>query len=180
MAQDRYDRVAIAFHWALASLVLLNAGLALFRETFDSVAIEMISAHKAIGLAILALSVAWLGWRTTRPSSAPARPVASWEAHLARTVHRLLHALMIGVPAAGWIFTSLAPDRRPLDWRGGETVPKLPLVTDDAAAFFWHETHELMGFAMIGLVLLHICAAVWHQFGRRDNLLAEMIPWLKR
>jgi len=178
--RSRYSRGAIGFHWVIASLILLNAGLALFRETFSAYAVEMISVHKMVGLAVLALSVARLGWRLTHRLPPAGQITGRWHARIALIVHRLLYFFMIAVPAAGWIFVSLAPDRRPLDWRGGATVPKLPLATDDPAAFFWHEAHELMGFAMIGLVLLHIAAAFWHQFVARTNLMARMIPWLER
>jgi cytochrome b561 len=36
--------------------------------------------------------------------------------------------------------------------------------------------HELLGNAMIVLVLLHAVAALWHQFVRRDGLLQRMLP----
>src|SRR5687768_453928 len=167
----RYDRGAIAFHWSIALLILLNSGLALFRETFAPWAVGMITAHKAIGLAVLALSLAWLAWRRRAPRPDPPAGLRRWEAALAASVHSLLLALIVAVPLAGWIFVSLAPDSRPLDWRGGDSVPELPLGISDPAAFFWHEVHELMGFAMIGLFLLHIAAALKHQLLDRANIL---------
>jgi cytochrome b561 len=77
---------------------------------------------------------------------------------------------MIAVPLAGWIFVSLAPDSRPPDFRGLESVPELPFAHDDGAALAWHEAHELMGFAMIGLFLLHIAGALRSQMRHGDFL----------
>lgn len=175
----RYTHGAIFFHWAIAALVLLNASLALFRETFGFYALQMISAHKVIGLIILVLSLGRLAWRLTHPPPPFPPSVGRWEARVANGVHRLLYVFMIAVPLAGWIFVSFAPDARPLDYRGLESVPELPLAHDDAASFFWHEVHELMGFALIGLFLLHIAGALKHHFLDRGSLLARMIPWLK-
>lgn len=171
-----YDRGAIALHWAIALLVLVNSALALFRETFAPWAVAMITAHKAIGLAVLLLSLAWIARRRRAPPPGPLPGLRRWEAALARTVHRLLLVLVVAVPLAGWIFVSLAPDSRPLDWRGGDGVPELPLGISDPAAFAWHEAHELMGFAMIGLFLLHIAAALKHQLVDRKAILARMMP----
>lgn len=172
----RYDRTAIAFHWAIALLILANSGLALFRETFAPWAVEMIGAHKLIGLAVMLLSLAWIVRRLGRESPAPAPGLRRWEERLAAVVHRLLLFLMVAVPAAGWIFVSLAPAARPLDWRGPDTIPELPLGVDDGWAFVWHEAHELMGFAMIGLFLLHIAAVAKHQLLDRNRILTRMLP----
>lgn len=172
----RYDRGAIAFHWTLALLIMTNAGLALFRETFSAWAVEMIAAHKVIGLIILLVSIAWLAWRRGRAKPPPLAGLRSWERLLAKAVHRLLLFFTIAVPLAGWIFVSLAPEERPLDWRGPDGVPELPLGISDPASFFWHEAHELMGFAMIGLFLLHIAAVAKHQLGDRLNPLGRMLP----
>ena len=171
-----YDRGAIAFHWTIALLVLLNSGLALFRETFAPWAVAMITAHKAVGLAVLLLSLVWLAWRRRAPRPEPPAGLRKWERALAAAVHRLLLLLMVAVPLAGWIFVSLAPDSRPLDWRGGDGVPELPLGISDPAAFAWHEAHELMGFAMIGLVLLHVAAALKHQFVDRNGVIGRIFP----
>ena len=172
----RYDRTAIAFHWTIAALILLNSGLALFRETFAPWAAGMIGAHKLLGLVVMLLSVSWIVRRRGMESPAPVPGLRRCEERLAAIVHRLLLFLMIAVPAAGWIFVSLAPGSRPLDWRGPDNLAVLPIGTDDGWAFFWHEAHELMGFAMIGLFLLHVAAVAKHQLLDRNAILARMLP----
>jgi len=171
-----YARGAIAFHWTLAALIMTNAGLALFRETFAAQAVRMISAHKAIGLAILAIAICHSLWRRRHPPPPFLPGIGRWEAVAAKAVHRLMRLLMIAVPMAGWVFTSLTPATRPLDYRGLASVPRLPLATSDTASFAWHEAHELMGFAMVGLFLIHIAAALKHQFFDRVNVIGRMTP----
>ena len=171
-----YTRVAMALHWSIALLLLVATGLALFRETFGAQAVWMISAHKVAGLAVLGLALVRLAWRLThRPSPLP-EEVGRFEAGTARTVQRVLYVLMIAVPVAGWVFTSLAPLERPLDYRGRATVPALPLGRDDAASFAWHEAHELLGFALIGLFSLHVLAVLRHRLFGLAALPDRMLP----
>ncbi|HEX6376299.1 MAG TPA: cytochrome b/b6 domain-containing protein [Allosphingosinicella sp.] len=178
-----YGVAAMALHWGAALLVLAATGLALFREAFGGQAIAMISAHKIVGIGILLLALARLAWRLGHPPPAIPGDIGRREAAVARAVHWLLLLLMVVVPLAGWAFVSLAPDSRPLDYRGLETVPDLPLAKDDAASFAWHEAHELLGFGLIGLVLLHILAALRHQLSGQQALTERMLPrrprWLR-
>lgn len=176
-ADAGYTRVAKALHWTIALLLLVATGLALFRETFGAQAVWMISAHKVAGLAVLGLALVRVAWRLThRPPRLPDE-VRRFEARVARAVHWALYVLMIAVPVAGWVFTSLAPPGRPLDYRGRETVPALPLGRGDAASFAWHEAHELLGFALIGLIALHVLAVLRHRlFGVRPLLDRMLAP----
>jgi cytochrome b561 len=75
-----------------------------------------------------------------------------------------------------------APESRPLDYRGLDSVPQLPLADDDAKSVIWHEVHELLGFAMIGLLLVHIVGAVRHQragSALRERMLVSRPRWLR-
>lgn len=180
---EGYGVGAMALHWAAALLVLAATGLALFREAFGRQAVAMISAHKVLGLSILLLALARLAWRLGHPPTAFADGIGRREAAIARAVHWLLLLLMIAVPLAGWVFVSLAPESRPLDYRGLATVPELPLGKDGAASFAWHEAHELLGFGLIGLVVLHILAALRHQLSGTGESGERMLPrrplWLR-
>lgn len=53
------------------------------------------------------------------------------------------------------------------------------VTTGTLAAYFsprFAPMHVLFTYLGIGLVFLHAAAALWHQFIRRDNLLARMLP----
>ena len=178
-----YGRAALLFHWAIALLVLAASGLALFREAFERYAVAMISAHKVVGGSILVLALARLVWRLTHKPTPLAVEIGPREAAAARAVHYLLYALTILVPLAGWLFVSLAPDSRPLDYRGARIIWENPLAPDDEASQAWHEVHELLGFALIGLVGIHISAALRHVVAGKAAFAARMyLPrpkWLR-
>lgn len=179
----RYSGIASALHWGIAVLVLVTSGLALFREAFSRQAIWMISAHKVVGLCVLALGLLLLLWRLAHPSPPLPRQMDRREVVLAKSVHWFLYALMIIVPLAGWVFTSLASSTRALDYRGLDSVPRLWLAIDDAASSTWHEAHELAGFTLIGLFLVHIAGAYRHQLLGpvilRERMLTRRPRWLR-
>ena len=176
MKTDTYSATAQAFHWAIAGLVLLATGLALFRETFGPWDVWMISVHKVVGLVILLVAVIRLAWRL-RHQQPPTHPdLGRREAKLASGVHWLMYFLAVLVPAAGWIFVSLAPEERPLDYRGLHSIPELPLAANDSASFSWHEVHEILGFTFVGLFLLHFAGLLSQYTRGRRGVAERMLP----
>jgi hypothetical protein len=54
-------------------------------------------------------------------------------------------------------------------------MPNLPLTESDMAESFWTAAHWYLAYAGIGLVALHIAAALRHHFWRKDVVLTRMI-----
>ncbi len=170
METATYSRVARWLHWAIGLLIIGNliGGLA------HDVAPQLIMPlHKSTGLLILALTLARIAWRLThRPPAFPAA-MAGWERALAATTHGAFYALMLTIPVSGWIMASAGD--RPLDFFGLFPVMKFDVVRESALWEIAHEGHELLGFAMIGLLVLHIAAALRHRFVLKDGVLARML-----
>lgn len=173
---DRYSRGAIAFHWAIAALVLLNLAIGLLHDSLPR-EWKVMPLHKSVGITVLVLTLARLGWRLMhRPPQLP-EALPAWERALARGVHWIFYILLFAMPLTGWVFSS-NPDRpRPFNWFGLVDVPLLPVSSGFAEAA--KESHELLGWTMAALVILHIAAALRHQFLLRDGVLAHMLPWAR-
>jgi cytochrome b561 len=169
----RYDRVAITFHWTIAALILVNIGLAWKPEAL-ALPFAAMPAHKALGITILFLSLARLGWRLAHRPPPLAPTLSAPGRMLARASHALFYALMIGMPLAGWIMSSGAEVRRPLNWFGLFDIPYLPVSR--AAGDVAHELHETGAFLLAALIALHVAAALRHQFVLRDGTLGRMLP----
>jgi len=99
--------------------------------------------------------------------------VPPWQTASARVVHWLLYALLFVLPILGWINAS---------WRGMPVVMfglELPrLVGQRAAGWGWTgDVHGwLANYLMLTLVGLHVMAALYHYFWRRDRVLQRMLP----
>lgn len=167
----RYTRGAIWFHWTIAALIVVNVLIGLFNDAMPR---GSMNYHKAIGITVLFLSLGRLAWRLTHRPPPQSRNHKAWERLLAKTTHRLFYVLMITVPLAGWIFVSAATMPRPLSFFGLFPIPFLPVPRTESVSGFWNEAHELMAFATIGLVVLHVAGALKHQLIDRDGELARM------
>ena len=175
----RYSRGAMWFHWAIAALIVLNLLLGFYHEDFGRPARAwLMFFHKALGITILALSVARLGWRLTHrppPFDIVLRP---WERGLARLVHALFYVLLIAVPLAGWMLSSSSG--RATDLFGLFDIAPLPVPRSDDAHDLFETAHELLSKVMLGLILLHVAGAVKHHLQGHRHLAARMAPWLGR
>lgn len=181
--QLRYGTVAMIFHWLIAALLIGNLALGLYfadlpRDHWRS---ELGQLHKSIGLTVLMLSVLRLVWRLTHP--VPPLPAGmNWYLGLAaRVTHYVFYFLIIAIPLTGWIFVSASPV--PTVFFGLFKWPNLWFMAGlpHAQKVPWRETfnsvHVVLAWASIVLIPLHILAALYHQFIRRDELLLQMLPY---
>ncbi len=173
---DRYTRVAIAFHWIIAALVLWNLMGGLGGDILPkSLSGFFWSGHKAIGIAVLFLSIARLAWRLGhRPPPLPAMP--RWQVVVGHITHWLFYALIILMPLSGWLFTSASMKRQPISVFGLFDIPFLPVAQGPQAGAVPHAFHEYAGWLLAALAALHIAAALKHHFVDRDRTLARILP----
>lgn len=177
-AHARYSTGAIWLHWIIAALIVVNLFLGFFHEDFErSVRGSMMMVHKATGLTILALSLARLAWRLThRPPDFDA-VMKRWEVAAARAGHWAFYALMIVLPLTGWLLISTG--KRPLtSYFGLFDVPPLPVSA--AGHDTWGELHEILAYAILALLVLHVGAAIKHHVAGHRHLIGRMGPWLHR
>ena len=179
----RYTLVAIAFHWAIAALILLNLYLGWRMNRIDGMAkFATFQLHKSIGISVLTLSVLRLGWRLThRPPAYPAT-MRTWERRAASATHWTFYLLMIALPFTGWIVVSASPlniptllfKLVPLPHLG--FIHELSIATRTAIERNLGTTHVVLAYIFGALILLHIAAALKHQFLQHDGVLRRMLP----
>ena len=169
----RYTRVAVALHWVIAALLIGNIALGLTYDSFGKAATPWtMFFHKSIGLSVLALSLARLVWRLTHRPPAHDEALKAWERRLASGLHWLFYFMMIAIPLTGWLLSSSS--NRPTSFFGLVTIPPLPVSRSDGAHDLWEDLYEILGKAMIGLILLHVAGALKHHFGGHRHLLRRM------
>lgn len=167
----RYNGVARAFHTVIALMVVFNLITGIGGESMEKVWVPY-PAHKATGILILLLSVGRIAWRFTWTAPAWPATMGTVQRLIAKITHLAFYALMLIVPVTGWIMSSAS--KYPISIYGMFDWPKLAVAKDSALAGIAHEGHEILGFLMAGLVLLHVAAALHHHFIIKDSILRRM------
>ncbi len=181
----RYGTVAAAFHWVIAAVIIFQLWLGLYMGGLphsDPNQFALVQLHKSVGLTILVLTVLRILWRFTSkvpPLPATMGPVLK---ALARTSHFLLYILMLAIPLSGWAMASASALGLPIRYFGLFDWPRIWFLADmtrEERRPIGHtmgEVHEILAYSLIALLVIHISAALLHQFVYRDNVLRRMIP----
>lgn len=168
-----WGRVSRAAHWLMAVLFAIQIGLALAADQMarSPAKADVIAVHKSLGMTLLLLAGLRLLWRIRETAPDPVAATAVWERWLSRLTHALLYLLMFALPVSGWLAVSTAVLPSRLWW-----VLPLPRLAEPDRA--WHElaesSHEILAWLLVGLLVLHIGAALFHHFGRGDEVLKRM------
>ena len=85
----------------------------------------------------------------------------------------MLYALFFAVPLAGWAYSSAAGF--PVVYFGVLPLPDW-VSPNPALADTLKLLHRNLNYTLAALVVLHIAAALKHQFLDRDGLLRRMLP----
>jgi len=176
-----YSRGAIALHWLTAALFAFQIGLGWRMDApRGAQTFAVFQLHKSIGITILLLTVLRLVWRLAHrpPPYPPAlRPL---EIALARTVHAAFYLLLLAVPLSGWLIVSTSKVAVPTYLYGTVPWPHLPGVATLGAAQkaavngIAAQTHELLVWAALAAILLHVAGALKHQLLEKGDYLARM------
>jgi cytochrome b561/polyisoprenoid-binding protein YceI len=180
---ERYSAVAILLHWLIAAAILLQVVLAWRMAGHNTPeGFALMQLHKSVGITILALSLARLGWRLAKPAP-HATGLAPWEARLSGAVHAGFYLVMIGMPLTGWLAVSASPINIPTLLYGRIPFPHLPGVAElpahlkAAAHTAGAGSHAALAWLLYGLFALHVAGALKHQLlGANEPVLARMAP----
>lgn len=177
--RNRYSTVSLALHWVIAAAVLAQILLVTAHEATEGpLSREFINLHKSVGLTILVLTLARIGWRLANPAIALPAHMPRWQKVLARATHVLFYAALIVMPLTGWLASSAGG--RDIVWFGLFDWPLLPVSGGREAARGFMAIHGLVVKGLYVLIGLHVLGALKHQFVDRDNVLHRMIPLIPR
>ncbi|HZW26415.1 MAG TPA: cytochrome b [Gallionella sp.] len=174
-----YTRTAIGLHWLIALLIFAAFPLGVYMHDLplSPNKLKLYSYHKWMGITVLMLAAVRVSWRAThRPPPLPAT-MPAWEKFAAQSVHILLYVLLFAIPLSGWLMSSAKGFQTV--WFGVLPLPDL-IGKDKELGKLLEEVHESLNFALLGLVVAHVAGALKHHFIERDDILARMLPFLRR
>ena len=120
-------------------------------------------------LTVVALRLIYRLFKGAPPDEPTLKGVQRVAAHVA---HWSLYALLIAIPIVGWTATSMFPA---LNVFGLVNLPALA-APDKAMAEQLFAVHDVLGKVLLAIVVIHVAAALFHHFVRRDGVLRRMWP----
>ena len=173
---EGWGAVSKGFHWVIVVLIVAIAVLGLTMDELPRTPryFWVYTAHKSLGLTVLALALLRLAWRLYAGATPPVPGTPRWQERIAGLTHWALYALVFAMPLSGWLYDS-SSGLRSLRWFGLAEVPKL-VRPDERIADLSHDLHETLFWVLLGLVLLHAAAALYHHLFLRDATLVRMLP----
>lgn len=169
-SQTKYGAVAVSIHWisALAIIAMLGTG---FRatslvESGDKAAILL--AHVALGSLVLILTLArlaWWFWADKKPEPPKGDPASQTKS--AKAVHVLFYIVILGMAASGIGMIALSGAAAILFGDASQSLP-------DFQEFLPRGPHGLGARLMVALFILHVGAALYHHFIKKDGLIRRM------
>lgn len=185
--KPRYTAVAIVLHWLMAAMLvgMIFMGWQMEDMRERALAGEMSFAevqayynwHKTIGISLLVLALARLGWRFTHKVPPMPDTMKPWEKLAARSTHIAFYVIMIGMPLIGWLTASATNFPSYLANNQALELPHLPVSNDLYEPL--GSVHSAGAWVIFALLALHVGAALKHHFLNRDDVLTRMIPFLK-
>ncbi len=166
----RYGTVAIMIHWLSAIFIfaLMGSGFRAGSLADSAAKASVLSVHVPLGIIILLLTltrVAWWLFVDRKPLHAEGDP--AWQTASAKAVHLLFYIVIFGMAASGIGMMVLSGIGAILF--GGLDAP-LPDLWDYGPRI----PHGIGARVMAALLILHIGAALYHQFIKKDGLIARM------
>jgi cytochrome b561 len=175
----RYGAPARLLHWITAALIAVQVPvgivmayrgnvLDLWNRTTDL----LYSTHKSLGFILLILVVIRMLVRLIAGAPPPEPSLPQWQVRIAAANHAGLYLLLLAVPLLGWFGASLFPA---LQVFGVISLPSIS-APDRAASDTIFTLHAVAAFVLVALAGLHLGAALYHRFIRRDGVLRRMMP----
>jgi cytochrome b561 len=175
-ATQHYDALQRALHWVMAAIILTAIALGLYCSYLPQgtpLRRELLDIHKSLGMTALVLVTIRILYRLAVGTPAYAQALGKLTHFAASIAHLALYGLMVLMPVTGYIYSA----------SGGHSVPWFgvfdwPVVVPQGQPLSaWARYFHHWGADIIYVVLsVHILAVIWHQFIKKDGVLARMLP----
>jgi len=174
----RHDNVAIALHWAVALLVVVQFAMAVTWDWFAKPTRQGLeSIHISLGVLLTALILARIAWRLV-PGHQRASPESGLVRIASKGVHYLLYLLLVAQAGLGFGFRWA--QGHPVEFFGLFGIPGPYGELARPVRRQLHELHEWIGWAIVIIAFAHALAALYHHYVLKDRVLKRMLPAARR
>jgi len=170
-----YTATARALHWITAILVLIQIVLGIIianKLAGEAWQDPLYNLHKSTGAILIPIILIRIFYRWGHPAPALPADIPVIQQYAAYTTHYLLYALVVVQVFLGWIATAAYPAPVPI-----YGLFDLPSIWPENRALSEQllAIHKVVGISIAIVAAMHIGAALYHHFVRKDRVLMRMI-----
>lgn len=171
--ENSYGLVTKIFHWLVGAVIIVLLCVGFLMDNFLEPPLkwEMYSLHKASGLLVLVLVTVRLIWKFYNTKVLLPADLPELQKKAANLNINLLYLLMLVMPVSGFLMSVLA--NHPIDFYGLFTINSF--AQDLELAKIFNQIHKKCALLFSALIILHILAAFYHHFIRKDNVMKRML-----
>ncbi len=173
-AEQNYGTTAKIFHWAIVALLIVQYAVGWLMPDIrrGMVPGAAMNFHISVGIVVLALIALRLAWRVSHPVAAD-EDLPHWQRVGSEALHWGLYAMVFITTLSGWFYASMRGWS--LSFFG---VIPLPALTAEGSAVGRSigRLHENLIWVLLGLIAVHVAAALVHLFIYRDRVMQRMLP----
>ena len=176
---DTYGALAKFLHWTIVILIIAQYVIIEAAEELPDglEKLTMITRHKSIGILVLGLALVRIAWKLVNKGQPVPVQMPRPQRIAAAASHGLLYLLILAQPISGWMMSSAA--NYPVTFFGWFQLPAL-VGANEAMHEFYEEVHEFLFTALLVVTVVHVLAALYHHFLRKDDTLRRMLPFGRR
>ena len=169
-----YTATARVLHWITAILVLAQIvlGILIANKWTGPWQDQLYDLHKSNGAVLIPIILIRIFYRWGHPPPplpADIPPIQQFAAH---ATHYLLYGLVVAQVFLGWIATAAYPAPVPIYglFNLPSVWPENRVLSEQLLAI-----HKVVGISIAVVAAMHIGAALFHHFVRKDRVLMRMI-----
>jgi len=174
----RYKSIVVWIHWITVAVVVTQVIVGFLFADMERgpQRADLFAWHKTIGATILVLALVRLAVRLMNPPPPYPANFPKWERFLAVWNHRLFYVLLIVLPLTGLLAVSGRAENGLVPLKFGLALPAIPGIPKENG---FGDTHEILVFVTLTLVVLHVGAALYNQFRSETKVADRMPPFRK-
>jgi cytochrome b561 len=168
-----YGTFSKVMHWLMAAIIITLIGVGIYMadlpkdtDAQKQYAYQFYGMHKSFGVIALLLIAVRLVWLRVSPSPALPAVFEGKERLLVEGLKKLLYLLMLIVPVSGYLMSNAGG--YPINFFGLFELPAL-IGKSKAIGGVMHEVHEIAGFVILGVVVLHMAGAIKHRLKEKGS-----------
>ena len=176
---DTYGALAKFLHWTIVILIIAQYVIIEAAEELPDglEKLTMVTRHKSLGMLVLGLALVRIAWKLVNKARPAPVPMPRPQRIAAAAGHGLLYVLILAQPVSGWMMSSAA--NYPVTFFGLFQFPALVGANKELHEFY-EEVHEFLFQALLVVAVIHVLAALYHHFVRKDDTLRRMLPFGRR